>query len=104
MASKSQSESAEEAKSRLHSAAEKTEQHLLDSVKIDLDLAETFLKRAAITRREENRRQSIVDARTAYQTLLHALPTLKCTEAERKDITRRLTILREHLISWGETV
>lgn len=67
----------------------------------DLSVAHTFLDVAAVTQSEETRKRNRLNARTAYEMVLHFLPRVSASDEEYPALEDKLRKLKERLIAVG---
>ena len=67
----------------------------------DLSVAHTFLDVAEVTQSEESRKRNRLNARTAYEMVLHFLPRVSPSDEEYPVLENKLRQLKERLIALG---
>ena len=67
----------------------------------DLSVAHTFLNVAEVTQSEESRKRNRLNARTAYEMVLHFLPRVSPSDEEYPALEDKLRKLKDRLIAVG---
>jgi hypothetical protein len=67
----------------------------------DLTVAHTFLDVAEVTQSEQSRKRNRMNARTAYEMVLHFLPRVSPSDEEYSALEDKLRKLKERLVALG---